>query len=164
MKRLLFAFALAVLATALPHQARAACVGLGCHCEVSATAVNFGIYDTLLRDRRDGVGEVTVTCGGLLLGLLIDYTISLSTGNSGNYASRRMTSGKHSLSYNLYTNSARTNVWGNGSGGTSTVSDGYLLQLLLTETRRYPIYGRVFSGQNIAAGFYSDTIVVTVSY
>lgn len=164
MKRLLLAIALATLAAALPQRAQATCIGLGCYCEVAATAVDFGTYDTLSRDTLDSVGEVSVTCGGLVLGLDIYYTISLGTGGSGSYASRTMTSGTGSLSYNLYANSARTSVWGDGSSGTVAVSDGYLLQLVLFRTRHYPVYGRVFSGQNIPAGNYADTITVTVTY
>lgn len=74
-----------------------------------------------------------------------------------------MYSGAYAIEYNLYTDSTRTTLWGDGSAGTSYVSDGYLLGLL-TVSRNYPVYGRVPAGQNLPAGVYSDVVVVTVDY
>ncbi|BBA33301.1 spore coat U domain-containing protein [Methylocaldum marinum] len=63
----------------------------------------------------------------------------------------------------MYTDSARSSIWGDGSAGTQTVSDGYLLGLL-TVTRHYPVYGRIPADQNVSPGVYLDTIFVTVLY
>lgn len=133
-------------------------------CTVSASATAFGSYSPFSPSPRDSVGNVRVSCTLLgLLSLLVSYTISLSTGASGSYAPRSLASGANTLAYNLYTNASRTTVWGNGSGGTATVNDGYLLGLLTTSID-YPVYGRIPAAQNVAAGFYSDTIVVQVDY
>jgi spore coat protein U-like protein len=131
-------------------------------CAVSASTTNFGSYSTISPTPLDGTGNVQVSCSNLV-SILVNYTISLSTGTSGTYSSRQMTNGADVLSYNLYTNAARTIVWGNGADGSSTLSDGYLLGIL-TVTRNYPVYGRVAAGQSVPPGVYSDTIVVTINY
>lgn len=132
-------------------------------CTVAATNVAFGAYNRLSPTPLDAAGNIQVTCSGLA-GLLINYQIQLSPGGSGSYSPRAMVSGPGSLAYNLYTNAARTSIWGNGSGGTVTVNDGVLLQLLSPIVRNYPLYGRVPASQNVPAGAYSDTITVTVIY
>jgi spore coat protein U-like protein len=133
-------------------------------CVVLASPVSFGVYSPFDAAPVTGSGSVSVQCS--LAGLLsidVQYTIQLSPGSNGGYADRRLVNGTRVLSYNLYTNGARTSVWGNGSAGTSTVTDGYLLGLLTT-TRGYPVYGLIPAGQNVPAGTYNDTIVVTIDY
>lgn len=133
-------------------------------CSVSASPLNFGSYSPFSASPHDAVGNVRVSCS--LIGLVsvnVSYTIQLSTGSSGSFFPRELGAGSQTLQYNLYTNSARTTVWGNASGGTAQVSDGYLLGLL-TVTRDYPVYALIPSGQNVPAGSYADTIVVTLNY
>lgn len=133
-------------------------------CSVSATTIAFGSYNPFIASNTESTGTVTVACSlGGLLSLLVSYEIKLSTGGSGTYAPRRESSGANTLDYNLYTSNARTTVWGNGSGGTGTISDGYLLGLF-TVTRNYTVYGRVPALQNARSGAYSDSITVTVDY
>lgn len=152
--------ALALALVALPLPARALLVS----CTTSASGVAFGSYLPFSASPLDSTGTVTVTCTPLLLGLLVNYSIALSPGTSGSYASRTMLAGSSPLHYQLYTNAARSTVWGNGSGGTAVVSDGYTIALLLPVTRNYTVYGRVPALQAVAPGSYVDTIVVTVSY
>lgn len=133
-------------------------------CSVAADTVNFGSYSPLGGSPVDAVGEVRVSCSLLgVISLLVSYEIRLSSGESGSYFPRRIYSGLYDLAYNLYTDSARTIIWGDGSGGTGYVSDGYLLGLF-TVTRYYPVYGRLPAGQNVPTGTYSDVIIVTVDY
>lgn len=133
-------------------------------CEVSATSVDFGIYDPLSGSETQSTGEIEVTCSlAELAEVLVEYEIKLSTGGSGTYFPREMESGASILEYQLYTDSSRTTVWGDGSEGTSTVTDGYLLEVL-SETRTYPVYGSIPPDQMVAAGTYGDTITVTLEY
>ena len=71
-----------------------------------------------------------------------------------------MTSGSNLLSYNLYTDSARTSVWGDGTGSTNTIGG--------TGTggsQAVTVYGRVSLGQTgVPAGSYADTVAVTITY
>jgi len=141
----------------------ATCTGIGCTCSVSASTVAFGNIDTTSSSNVDTTGNVQVTCSVLLLGLNVSYTIDLNTGN-GTFSQRKMKNASFSLNYNLYTDSARSLIWGDGTSSTSIVSDSYNLAIL-SMTRNYTVYGRVPGPQISAAyGSYSDTITVTVNY
>lgn len=131
-------------------------------CTVSTAPLVFGNYDPTSGAAVDSTGTVTVTCTAVT-SISVNYTIALGTGLGGSYSPRQMTSGVNALPYNLYTNASRSTVWGDGSGGTSLVSDGYTLGLLVV-TRDYTAYGRIPGSQNVAAGAYADTVVVTVTY
>jgi spore coat protein U-like protein len=145
-----------------PAPAEAACNPLSfCSCTVTATGVAFGTYDTLAPTANDAAGSVRVRCT-LLIALSGSFTIDLSPGASGSYAGRTMRNGAQVLPYNLYTNAARTQVWGNGTVGSARVTRSFAG--LLVVDRTVPIYGRIPSRQNVRAGAYSDTIVVTVTY
>jgi spore coat protein U-like protein len=133
-------------------------------CTASASATNFGTYSPTSPSALDGTGNVQVSCSLLgVISILVSYQIQLSAGTSGSSASRTLSGPDASLTYNLYTNASRMAIWGDGSGGSSTVSDGYLLGLLTT-VKNYPVYGRIVAGQNVPPGSYGDTIVVTVNY
>jgi spore coat protein U-like protein len=67
------------------------------------------------------------------------------------------------LNYNLFLDSNRSTIWGDGTGSTSYVSAGSLLAVG-TSNRQYTVYGRVPAGQDRGAGSYTDTIVVTLNY
>ena len=67
------------------------------------------------------------------------------------------------LGYNLYTATARTTVWGDGTSSTGTVTGtgtGLGGPQGITKT----IYGRVPFGQDKAPDTYSDTITLTVEF
>lgn len=155
--------AAAALALALPKSAAALCII--CSCSISVgSQVAFGTYNPLPGTAADATGHFTVTCD-LTLGLLGTYTVALSQGGAGSYAPRRMSSGAHTLNYNLYTDAARTAVWGDGTGGSTIVSDSSLLTLLGHVVREYDVYGRILPNQQAASpGSYADTIIVTVTY
>jgi len=77
-----------------------------------------------------------------------------------------MKSGTNTLSYNLYFDAAFTQIRGDGTGG-SQVGGGTLTLTPSSRTQSVPastIYGRIPAGQDVAAGNYSDTIIVTVTY
>ena len=134
------------------------------NCSTSATSLAFGSYNPFTVTALDSTGTVTVSCSlGGLLSLLVSYEIKLSAGGSGSYATRRMSSGINTINSNLYTTRGRTTIWGNGSGGTGSVSDGYLLGLGTT-VRNYTVHGRVPAKQNARAGSYLDSVTVTVEY
>ncbi len=132
-------------------------------CTVTATDLNFGTYDVISGSPNDGAGNVNVNCH-FLIALGLHYTVKLSTGGSGTYLSRQMQKNVSSqLNYNLYTNSGRTTVWGDGNGGTSYNVFTSLVGLL-SHNRDYAVYGRIPAQQNVASGSYSDSIIVTLDY
>lgn len=130
-------------------------------CTVSATAVAFGVYNPFSASPLDTTGTVTVHCFGFLFENA-NYTIRFSTGGGAGYA-RRMSSGSALLSYQLYRNAARTEIWGDGSGGTFTiaVNQNYTAEIYINHT----VYGRIPASQTtVSPGSYTDTITVTVTY
>jgi len=143
--------------------AEAACVG--CTCTVSAVTLDFGIYVPNAVSPTDSTGKVSVRCSLLGTGLLpalVSYDVGLSAGSWGAVSERKMRSSNHRLSYNLYADAARSRIWGDtGSSDQVTVSYGTALFGTWVDT---PVYARLFARQNVKAGSYTDTIVVTVSY
>lgn len=131
-------------------------------CSVSAQPTAFGSYNPVAGTVVDTTGQITVTCTAVL-SIAVSYTISLSAGGSGSATARRMSGASATLPYNLYTDSTRSTIWGNGTGGTGTVSDGYALALLVV-ARSYSVYGRIPGGAIVPAGAYTDTLTVTVTY
>ena len=135
-------------------------------CQVSATGPAFGVYNPLSASAALANGIVTATCT-LLSGstTTVSLTSSYSTGASGSYSNRTLLSGSSVLNYNLYYDAAYTQIRGDGTDGSQTGG------ATMTLTRSNPtqeasstIYGRIPAGQDVAAGTYLDTIVVTVNY
>lgn len=152
-----------LLAFGLCQASLADCIGIGCSCSVEAVPMNFGTYNPISAQSVDTTGTVSVTCSALVAGLNVSYDILLNQGNGGSFNPRSLSNGGDNLNYQLYTNSTRTTIWGDGTSGTQVVSDGYLLNLF-SEERDYTVYGRIPGSQNVSTGSYNDTITVTVEY
>ena len=137
-------------------------------CTVSAVGVNFGIYDPFLATPDDSVGQVTVTCTHLSgPAIEIRYTLTLSTGASATYRQRQLRSGPNTLGYNLWSDPARSGIWGNGSSGTVIVTG--LLKVGPGEgngsrSAVHSIYGRIPALQDAGNGDFVDSIVATLTY
>jgi len=134
------------LALALAAQSAAAV------CSVGSPGLNFGAYDPRSGAPLDSAGTITVS------GCVAGYTITLGSGSSASYVLRKMTAGSYHMNYNLYIDAARNSVWGDGTGGTSTVSSTGAGPF------NHTVYGRIEAGQNIGAGSYTDLLVVTVIF
>lgn len=140
-------------------------VVLAYSCTVSATATAFGNYIPSAITATDSVGTITVNCGSNISALTANYTLALSTGGSASYAQRLLSSGGHTLKYQLYRDLARTLVWGDGTASSSTVTGSVLLSVLVPVAATHTVYGRITALQTSAyAGSYSDNITVTLTY
>jgi spore coat protein U-like protein len=138
-------------------------------CTVSAPALDFGSYDVFAASALQSATTLTVTCqkgpGDPSGSLAVGYSIELSTGSSGSYAQRRLASGANLLAYNLYTNAARTLVWGDGTGGSRIVTGNLTLTNgNPTRTGTHTIFGRIPALQDAAVGSYVDAMLMTVTY
>lgn len=131
-------------------------------CSVTAISLAFGSYNPFKAGHTDTTGNLAVTCTGKA-GEVVAYSVALSAGG-GAFSTRRMkTASGFLLNYNIYTNPARTLVWGDGSSGSLVVNDAYTLAGPVT-TRNYPVYGRTFGSQKALVGTYTDGIVVTLNF
>jgi len=128
-------------------------------CTVTAGGVAFGIYDPTSPGPLPSSATIAVDC--TVVNGNNPVTIALSAGLSGSFATRTMSSGPDTLSYNLYLDAAYSQVWGDGTGGsvtdTRSVTHG---RPSFTAT----VYGLMPAAQSAGAGTYNDTITVTVSY
>jgi spore coat protein U-like protein len=115
--------------------------------------INFGVYSTFSSTADDTNGSVRLRCSPRA-----SVVVSLSTGASGSYANRAMTSTAGTLNYNIYTTAARTSIWGNGASGTSVVSASNI------NNRKFTLFSRIFALQDVSVGNYTDSIVVTATF
>lgn len=126
-------------------------------CNLSATNLVFGTYDAASGSPLDAASSISVYCSN---GLAYDVALNVGSGG-GTFATRTLVSGGNTLNFNLFSNAARSSIWGDGTGSTATVS-GTGAGLLTATT--HSVYGRVASGQDRAIGSYASTITVTVTF
>lgn len=121
-------------------------------CEASVSLVDFGQLDLAKGGRVSG--ELIVICDEPSR-----FSVALSSG-LGSYRLRKMQGTEGSeLKYNLYVDSARRRIWGDGvSAGTQAIrgeSDGRRPLII-------PVYGVIPPRQSVLTGAYSDNLLVTV--
>lgn len=150
--------ALVVAALGLSEQSLAA-GNLSCSVTTPAT-LSFGAYGTT-NDLTVPM-TMTVSCGGFGQTNSVNYVLSASAG-TGSYSGRQLLNGGNIITYNLFTTSGETAIWGDGSSGTLTLTG--------TVTKQAPsvnvtIYGLIRGGQNVVPGSYATTtnINVTLTY
>ena len=124
-----------------------------CSVQIAAT-VSFGNYDVFSATPLYGNGTVRVRCVSEL-----NIRVSLGKKAADTFTARGMKSGSNTLLYALFQDAACSIVWGDGTGG----SQYYVIPgPLNSQWASLPLYGRVPAGQDVPAGGYSDTVVVTV--
>jgi spore coat protein U-like protein len=131
-------------------------------CTVFATPVNFGAYDPLTPNRTLSTGTITFECSPDAGNGSFDLT--LSPGGSGDYNARRMASGANTLAYQLYLNSARTQVWADFSCGGNCVVSGFSTVPTAGGSARFTVYGSLPAQQLAPKGTYTDVIRVTLTF
>jgi len=126
-------------------------------CTVSATGESFGSYNVFATTALTTTATVTIAkCTGSGSG-----TIAMDKGSNGTLAQRQMkkVGGTDLLNYNLYTSAAYTTIWGDGTGGTATVSFSG------NSPPTFTAFGQVPALQNVSAGTsYTDTVTITISF
>jgi spore coat protein U-like protein len=125
-------------------------------CGVTANPIAFGSYlGTATSPTVDAVGAIVVTCP-----VGNNYDVRLDNGTNGGGGQRRMavTSGPAAfLSYELYSDAARTQRFGNANFERVTgVGNG--------APQSIPVYARLPGAQVVPLGAYLDTIQVTLQF
>jgi spore coat protein U domain-containing protein, fimbrial subunit CupE1/2/3/6 len=124
MKKVLFGIlALGLVFAAMPaFAATTADVGISAtviaSCSITALPVAFGNYDALSVTPKDATGSVDVTCSvGSLPKIWLGQGLNSGGGSTAAVPVRRMVNGATNfLSYQLYQEVLRTNVWGGTDG------------------------------------------------
>lgn len=132
------------------------------NCTVTTNAVAFGAYDPVSANASsalNGTGAVIVTCtSGSLAAIALGQGANAAAGSTDVDPARRMKDATTNyLSYELFTDAARTLEWGN-TPLTDVDHIGTGTQTSIT------VYGRVPAAQNVPAGSYTDTVVATVTF
>jgi len=125
------------------------------NCLISATNIAF-TSTGVLSSALNASGAITARCTNGDA-----YRIALSSGSSGNVAARQMqrSGGGGTVNYQLYTDSAHTSAWGDGTAGTTMATgtgSGNAVSI--------NVYGRVPAQSTPMPGSYSDTITATITF
>ena len=121
---------------------------------ISATAMAFGNYNPVNAANVDSAATISYSCPPPTVPL-----VTVTTGTGGSYSPRLMKQGAtETIGYNLYRNALRTEIWGDGTGGT------FSMTLPTGNNRTAPIYGRVFASQNVVAGAFTDTVTIIFNF
>jgi len=129
-------------------------------CNVATTNISFGTYDVFSNPPKDSTGTVSVTCDEAPPPIV---TIRIGPSfNAGGFKPRQMrhTTRPDRLNYNLFIDSSMSVIWGDGTGGTSAVSN----KVTKNKTWVSTLYGRIPAGQDVSAGTYSETVSVTITW
>jgi spore coat protein U-like protein len=123
-------------------------------CTVYGSGISFGNYSA--NNTVNVTGTVTVTC---TLGTAYNVGLNAGMAAGATVTNRSMTTGPvvYNLGYQLFSNSARTNNWGDTSGTGWVAGTGLGLPQTLT------IYAQIPASQFVAPGTYTDTITVSVT-
>ena len=129
------------------------------NCIVTASNLNFGSYNPLSSTANDAATTLQVTCTNTTT---YAVKLGLGTGAGATFAQRRMTGQTfttQTLAYSLYKDAGRSQLWGDGTGGSGTAAGtGSGTAQTLT------VYGRIPIGQFPRVDSYKDTVNVTINY
>lgn len=121
-------------------------------CQLTGGTMAFGDYVSGQTTDLDVSGSINYA--NCAVGTL---TFALDGGTNGNVSDRKMKSGGNTLNYQLFRNSTRTANWGTGG-------DSQQVQLLVAGGGSLAVYGRIPKSQAAAAGSYSDTVTITLTF
>ena len=134
------------------------CIHAAIACDITSAALAFGMYDPSSYSPTDGVGTVNLSCTNFMTAAPNGASLALTISPASN---RKMTGNGHALNYGVYSNSARSLNWGDGSAA-PMLSTG-AMQANETKPLRFTLYGRIPPLQNIVAGNYADSLLITIT-
>ena len=106
----------------------------------------------------DATGRVRFRCTGTRPP---SVTVQLDKGGAPSFTPRQMRQGSEVLSYNLYLDSTRTIIGGDGTGGTEAVIQP---SPPLNTNIDVNVFGRSPAGQDVSAGSYSSVVTATIFF
>ena len=127
--------------------------------------MNLGTYLGDTSAPADSVGTLIARCTRTGGPQNVSITVGLGpSATSGSIANRRLrhAAGTDLLSYNLYRDALRQNVWGQAAG-VDTLSQTVSIPNNSTVNVTFNIFGRMPGLQNVYAGSYSDSLLLTVN-
>ena len=113
-------------------------------CTVTNGTLAFGDYAPTGTGNVDQTGTFTVACTKGT-----GATVGLGDGDNFLSGARRMNNGSEFLTYELYKESGRTNVWGNAGGALVTLADA-----ASNAAQTLTVFGRIPPGQDVSIGIF----------
>jgi spore coat protein U-like protein len=134
-------------------------------CTFSSTpGMSFGPYNDSSAVATDSNTSIVVRCSRVLGTNNANVVLQVGpSATSGTIATREMASGANRMSYNLYRDGGRSQVWGQTPGvdtvslNTGNIANGGSADVTFT------IFGRIPALQNVNTGAYGDSVQLTVS-
>jgi spore coat protein U-like protein len=122
-------------------------------CNISTASMDFGTFTSGATTNKDVAGSIGYAgCTG------VTFTLELGTGANASGTTRNMkATGTELLRYEVYKDSARAQVFGSGTSGLSVTAAA-------SGTGTVPVQGRIFSGQAVPIGTYTDTLAITLTF
>lgn len=119
------------------------------NCDLETADLDFGTAG-IIGENIDADTDLSITCTPGT-----GYAIAIDGGGAHDPDHRLLRSGSDTVSYGLYSDAQRTAPWGTSSGTVSSHGTG--------AEQQHGVYGRI-PPQPAAAGAYTDTVVVTITY
>lgn len=128
------------------------------NCSADVTPMIFGGVDAISGAAVDSLADLSIDCDAQTA-----YLVRIDGGQNsvGGFSARRMRHFDDAsfMEYNLFLDSSRALIWGDGTGGShvaSGVNPGVRQSIA--------VYGKILGGQNLSAGQYSDSVTVIIEW
>ena len=138
-------------------------------CTIETRPLSFGTYDPLAERDLDAIGQIIYTCengngggSGRAKPENKGIRIEMAQGASNSFSPRHMFGpGFADLEYNIYLDSTHRQVWGTGEGPTLAYVDSHPPNGTPVTV---PAFARIFAGQDVTWGPYTDTVPVRILF
>ena len=84
--------------------------------------------------------------------------IIIDSGRHSSGSNRALSGGTQHVSYQLYRDEGRTQVWASSGSALQFVSNG------VARPEQVTVYGRIPPGQEVQSGVYTDVVTATVDF
>ena len=129
-------------------------------CSVLGSSIPFPPYDVYSAAPLDAVGELQYKCSPDQEDVTPTIRIVFGPAADGSFV-RAMSHGGDTLHYNVYLDPLRSVVWGNGSSGTMAYTAACCA---IGKFAVLNMYGRIPAGQDVMAGNYADTLLMSIEF
>jgi spore coat protein U-like protein len=128
------------------------------NCRLVVPPLSFGTYDPLVANSAqpaDASATVSVTCTRNTSAAL-SFDFGLHPAGSGDRSMKGP--GPETLRYQIYRDSAHSQVWGQGGEAMRMLSKG------IAQPEQFTVFGRIPSRQEIEPGLYNDVLTAAVDF
>ena len=129
-------------------------------CTITGGTLAFGTYNTVSGAAVDSTAALHVACtSGTETTVMLGQGANAAGGSTTSAPARQMSDGTGNLlGYALFSDSARSTVWGD------TTLTGNPYTALTSGSATQTVYGRVIANQDVPAGAYTDTVLATIAF